>query len=74
MTHTNDVGMFIHDAVYHDEDLTDIELLDWEQDWPPDHPTGEKVQFHVDLSDGFDNLIIETSDGCKFRVSITRID
>jgi hypothetical protein len=69
MTHTNDIGCAIAEVL--NDFALDVLTWDWDaEDSIPLHP----VQLApVDASEGFSNLIITTSDGCKFRVSITRI-
>jgi hypothetical protein len=73
MAHTNDIGLAIVDGLH------ELELVGrWERptfDWTKEDPeeTGNKIILSVDASYSFSDLIIESSDNCKFRVSVTRI-
>lgn len=69
-THTKDVGLAIRDAL----DLLDgvIERHDWAAEEPGLIVDDEGVEITTDASHGFDNLLVSTSDGALFRVTITR--
>lgn len=70
MAHTNDIGLAIVEAL---DPITEIQLLDWTQEDPnPFSPIRVAHIYSTDASNGFSNVILETSEG-SFRISVTRI-
>lgn len=73
MATTHDIGNMIYDAIY-DKMGEVLQLLDWAAPEPFEAPLEKVVVFDVDASHNFSNLIVETTDGSKFRVAITKED
>lgn len=67
---TKDIGIFIRDAIdVHDKDP--VEKFDWSEDGEMEK-VGEFYIDHVDASDA-NNLMVVTTEGHVFRVSVVRV-